>query len=496
VVDVTLGSSDLADWVSIADDTVVISLPPGGELDEATGYEVVMDAGFITDKASLEHAGLLGNVPASFSADEAGAAPIKYLSFTVEDKSPPKALQFVPARGAVNVSTAIAQLSIAFDEPIVKGAGSIVVWKYDNANSASAPTQVAEMAIATDSRISVSGSTKLVVGLDTSILSSALTQYAVTITAGTATVPGSESGATAQASVFDAFGNGLGSIGADNSLFWSFTTAPDIIPPYIVSSLPRNGADVPPAGATSNPLSEIRMTMSEIVYLTEVAAGSTVVPGISIRQEVSGAASAANSTDTTGSGAIVRMLQAVSAPTEAEVATWPSIWDAPAPGYGSASAGSLELSGSNLILTLPISASAGGNASSGLFVSPNTRYAVLVDKSAVADSAGNELESSAFVVITTTEQLCTVPSECPQGSVCVDGQCQAPSCSDGLLNQDETDVDCGGRLCAGCSAGLLCSIASDCASKHCSNSTGTCLVATDSDGIQNGDEACVDGGFG
>src|SRR5579871_3669701 len=42
----------------------------------------------------------------------------------------------------------------------------------------------------------------------------------------------------------------------------------------------------------------------------------------------------------------------------------------------------------------------------------------------------------------------------------------APSCTDGLRDGDETDVDCGGS-CPKCALGRHCSIASDCASGHC-----------------------------
>ena len=63
-----------------------------------------------------------------------------------------------------------------------------------------------------------------------------------------------------------------------------------------------------------------------------------------------------------------------------------------------------------------------------------------------------------------------------QGLVCVesqgDTQCaQAESCSDGVLNQDESDVDCGGS-CDPCPTGRRCHADSDCASGYCRG--GTC----------------------
>ena len=51
------------------------------------------------------------------------------------------------------------------------------------------------------------------------------------------------------------------------------------------------------------------------------------------------------------------------------------------------------------------------------------------------------------------------------------GICQAalPSCNDGIQNQGETDVDCGGPNCPGmCNPGQNCSGSSDCISNVCS----------------------------
>ena len=43
----------------------------------------------------------------------------------------------------------------------------------------------------------------------------------------------------------------------------------------------------------------------------------------------------------------------------------------------------------------------------------------------------------------------------------------AASCGDGLRNQDETDVDCGGAVCGGCRVAGSCVVDSDCASQTC-----------------------------
>jgi hypothetical protein len=48
----------------------------------------------------------------------------------------------------------------------------------------------------------------------------------------------------------------------------------------------------------------------------------------------------------------------------------------------------------------------------------------------------------------------------------------APNCDDGILNQDETDIDCGGLICLPCVNGDTCTIDDDCMSRNC---TGTCV---------------------
>jgi hypothetical protein len=50
---------------------------------------------------------------------------------------------------------------------------------------------------------------------------------------------------------------------------------------------------------------------------------------------------------------------------------------------------------------------------------------------------------------------------------CVGNVCQAPTCSDSIQNEGETDVDCGGPNCAPCGPGLGCLINSDCQSVSC-----------------------------
>ncbi len=45
-----------------------------------------------------------------------------------------------------------------------------------------------------------------------------------------------------------------------------------------------------------------------------------------------------------------------------------------------------------------------------------------------------------------------------------------PTCTDGIKNAAETDVDCGGPTCGPCADGRVCGAAADCASAHCETS--------------------------
>lgn len=65
-----------------------------------------------------------------------------------------------------------------------------------------------------------------------------------------------------------------------------------------------------------------------------------------------------------------------------------------------------------------------------------------------------------------------MPSDCVSG-VCTGGMCAAASCSDGVQNGGESDVDCGGTsACARCPDGSMCTMASDCATGMCTS--GVC----------------------
>ena len=67
---------------------------------------------------------------------------------------------------------------------------------------------------------------------------------------------------------------------------------------------------------------------------------------------------------------------------------------------------------------------------------------------------------------------CDTGADCSSG-VCSAGVCQPPSCSDGLQNGDESDVDCGGS-CPACPIGGSCVIGGDCTTGICEGSVCTC----------------------
>jgi hypothetical protein len=77
------------------------------------------------------------------------------------------------------------------------------------------------------------------------------------------------------------------------------------------------------------------------------------------------------------------------------------------------------------------------------------------------------------------DRVCRVAADCTTLN-CASGVCAAAtsSCTDMILDGTETDIDCGGPSCAPCSDGRLCLVASDCLSQLCSG--GRCLTAATS----------------
>jgi len=100
-------------------------------------------------------------------------------------------------------------------------------------------------------------------------------------------------------------------------------------------------------------------------------------------------------------------------------------------------------------------------------------------------------------------QGCKIESDCSNTSFCQiapsqsNGACVQiiDTCKDGIKNQMETDIDCGGSFgCPPCLFGMSCDSAYDCNTYGCSNTTKTCAQPSCNDGIKNGDESDVDCG--
>ncbi len=85
---------------------------------------------------------------------------------------------------------------------------------------------------------------------------------------------------------------------------------------------------------------------------------------------------------------------------------------------------------------------------------------------------------------------CVLQSDCSEG-VCTDGECRLPTCTDEVLNGTETDLDCG-DICAPCQSGQACAKAEDCQMRVCTD--GVCQPESCGDEVRNGDETDVDCG--
>src|SRR6478736_5981884 len=91
----------------------------------------------------------------------------------------------------------------------------------------------------------------------------------------------------------------------------------------------------------------------------------------------------------------------------------------------------------------------------------------------------------------TKNAKCTSNNDC-ESDYCKNGRCTEPTCTDGVLNQDETGTDCGGKTCGPCADTKGCKAASDCTSKLCVNSS--CQKASCTDQVLNQDESDIDCG--
>ncbi len=95
---------------------------------------------------------------------------------------------------------------------------------------------------------------------------------------------------------------------------------------------------------------------------------------------------------------------------------------------------------------------------------------------------------------------CVVDADCAGGHCYVTNggsgaaTCHPDLCSDGAKDGAESSADCGGPTCSSCIEGQACSSDSDCATRHCSVATKLCVASSCSDGVQDGDETGKDCG--
>jgi hypothetical protein len=74
-------------------------------------------------------------------------------------------------------------------------------------------------------------------------------------------------------------------------------------------------------------------------------------------------------------------------------------------------------------------------------------------------------------------QSCSSDSECASAICGGDSTCKPSRCDDGAWNGQETDLDCGGPLCARCAVGKHCAKDGDCLSAAC-GSDGRCTTSS------------------
>lgn len=62
---------------------------------------------------------------------------------------------------------------------------------------------------------------------------------------------------------------------------------------------------------------------------------------------------------------------------------------------------------------------------------------------------------------------CIDQAQCTAPAICEMNQCATPECLNGVLDDGETDVDCGGPTCPKCPVDDLCMVGSDCITNYC-----------------------------
>ncbi|MBX3250108.1 MAG: lamin tail domain-containing protein [Myxococcales bacterium] len=113
------------------------------------------------------------------------------------------------------------------------------------------------------------------------------------------------------------------------------------------------------------------------------------------------------------------------------------------------------------------------------FENASARTACTEDEGSLCDGEGACVE-------------CLNVDDCGEGEVCDDtNACVPTACMNGVLDGEETDVDCGGPDCGPCGVGDACLVASDCESRFCDESGDSPVCAAcGSDDDCSGDEWC------
>jgi len=88
------------------------------------------------------------------------------------------------------------------------------------------------------------------------------------------------------------------------------------------------------------------------------------------------------------------------------------------------------------------------------------------------------------------DEGCAHPHDC-SSKVCIGGVCKQATCTDGVTNGEETDLDCGGN-CPDCPNGSMCQEPGDCQSQVCEG--GFCGADPCENGVTDGSETDTDCG--
>jgi hypothetical protein len=94
---------------------------------------------------------------------------------------------------------------------------------------------------------------------------------------------------------------------------------------------------------------------------------------------------------------------------------------------------------------------------------------------------------------TRAEAVCDDDADCELRR-CVAGTCQPATCLDGIANQTESDIDCGGPCPTGCALDAACTGSEDCGDGLYCSEESRCAAPSCSDAVKNGDEAFTDCG--